>query len=86
MGNPDDRAPAGSDAASAAGGRLLAFQREALAEIEIASADDLDEVLDLLADVTLARVLATSPLAPVSEAALPEHVRELLRQARWGIN
>jgi hypothetical protein len=83
---PDDQTTMGNDAAEAASERLMAFQRAALAEVEIASADDLDVALQVLGDATLAHVLAAHPLAPESEAALPGHVRELLSRARRGIN
>jgi hypothetical protein len=81
-----DGQPTGDDAKDAAHERLLALQREALAEMEIASADDLDHALDVLGDAALAQVLAAHPLAPESEAALPDRVQELLRKARRGIN
>jgi hypothetical protein len=86
MDNPNDQVPAGNEAADAASERLLAFQREALGQAEIASADDLDDALQVLGDAALAHILAASPLSPEAEAALPEHIRELLRQARRGIN
>lgn len=86
MDSPDDQPPAGNDGADAASERLLAFQREALAETEIAPADDLDDALQILGDATLAHVLGATPLSPEAEATLPEHVQVLLRQARRGIN
>jgi hypothetical protein len=61
--------------------RLVAFQREALAD-----AVGLDEAFGILGDATLAHVLAASPLSQEAEAALPERVQELLRKARRGIN
>jgi hypothetical protein len=83
---PPDQPPAGDDAKDAAAERLVAFQRDALEEIEIATAEDLDGALQVLSDATLAHVLATSPLSPDAEEALPEHVRDLLRKARRSIN
>jgi hypothetical protein len=71
----------GDEAEAAAAERLVAFQRDALAE-----ADGLDDICDVLDDAMLAHVLATNPLAPESEAALPERVRELLHKARRSLN
>lgn len=87
----DELPPAGDDAQDraardAADERWLSFQRDALAGIDITSAADLDEACDVLDDATLALVLATNPLAPESEAALPARVQEFLRKARQGIN
>jgi hypothetical protein len=58
MGNPVDKLPDSADAKDAAAERLVAFQREALAE-----AMGLDEAFGILGDATLAHVLALSPLS-----------------------
>jgi hypothetical protein len=79
-----DQPPAGDEAQEAAAERLAAFQRDALVDIDITSADDLDEAFVVLGDATLAHVLATHP--PGAEAALPDRVQEPLSKARRGIN
>jgi hypothetical protein len=82
-----DGQPTGDDAKDAAHERLLALQREALAEMEIASADDLDHALDVLGDAALAQVLAAHPLASAEGAAghqLRENKRGPFKRAgRW---
>jgi hypothetical protein len=44
--------------------RFLAFLRDAIAPVEIATTDDLERADQALDDAMLAHVLATNPLAP----------------------
>jgi hypothetical protein len=83
---PTNKPLVGDDAKDAAAERLVAFQYDALPEMQIATTEDLDVVCDVISDAMLAHVLATSPWRQRTKAALPVRVQELLRKARRNLN